>query len=202
MNQLHYIFPVPILQIKFDKHSDYDIPDVPKSSKKPDGWLSDLYTTFPDISDDDEYVSPNIRDRLKKDLKDSIDKFFKELNIPTNWYYNSFWYNVYYDNQGQEPHNHLPYAGGILNYWSGIYYYKGADPTTFVRDSNFYTTQKFPGYLDSNLKECFYKVWYPLVKDGDIIIFPPYLEHYFFNNTKSNQMRMTFSFNISLYNVE
>lgn len=196
--KLNYVFPTPVLQIKFKNHLDYQFSNIPEGVKKPENWIKDLYTTFPNIEDDDPYVSSIVRDKLKDDLKNSINEFFNLCKMPTNWNYSEFWYNVYYNNQGQEKHRHLTEVGLPSNYWSGVYYHKGNTPTTFVRECNFYETQYFPGWMDTELKEFYYKTWYPDIEEGDIILFPPYLKHYVDYKSDSNQMRMTFSFNIVL----
>lgn len=195
---IHCVFPTPVIQLEFDKHSNYNFSNIPKSVKKPSTWKDDLYTTFPNILDNDSYINSEIRERLKADLKQCINNQFKLLKIPPTTGYSDFWYNVYYDKQGQELHHHLAKPGTINPYWSGIYYYKNSSPTVFSRNSNLYRTQEFSGCLESNLKEFYYKTWYPHVKDGDIILFPPYLEHYVPHFNEPNKMRMTFSFNLLL----
>ena len=53
--------------------------------------------------------------------------------------------------------------------------------------------------MDSSMASVLSAEYFPFVEDGDIILFPPYLEH----SVKSKQnpkddMRMTFSFNIDV----
>ena len=133
------------------------------------------------------------------DLKSSIVEVFKELNMPTDISFQQFWYNIYHDNQGQEKHNHLSWIGSQNLFWCGIYYNKNASPTTFYRDGGYYQLQRWPDYMDSSMAAVLSAEYLPFVEDGDIILFPPYLEH----SAKSEQkpkddMRMTFSFNIDV----
>jgi len=193
------LFPVPLLKIKFKHHYKYNFPEVEKKDQKPNGWVDSVHTTFDNISDDDSLVPPIVRDSLKRDLKSSIVEVFQELNFPTTIEFPQLWYNIYHDNQGQELHDHLSLVGHPVIFWSGIYYNKNASPTQFCRSDKLYQTQLFNGYQESALGSCLATAQRQPVEDGDILLFPPYLEH----TVKSqphhkDKMRMTFSFNIAL----
>ena len=191
------LFPVPLLKIKFNHHYKYNFPEVEKRDQKPDSWVKSLHTTFPSIPDDDLIVSSFVRDSLKKDLYDSIVETFEQLNIPTNIEFLQLWYNIYHDNQGQEKHTHFSDVGQIVPFWSGIYYNKNASPTRFFRSDRLYRTQILPEAQNTALDVCLAENFSPEVEDGDILIFPPYLEHSVASTPEhKNKMRMTFSFNI------
>jgi hypothetical protein len=90
-------------------------------------------------------------------------------------------------------------VGEKLAYWSGIYYYQNSSPTIFTRSDYLYKTQEFSGCHDSDLGPCFYETFHPYVEDGDIVLFPPYLEHHVNSDTRyAKNMRVTFAFNIGL----
>jgi len=194
------LFPVPLIVIKFKDHHKYDFPEVEKKDKKPYNWVDSVDTSFPIIKDDDPVISPVVRDNLKRDLKDSIVEVFRKLNFPTNIDFLELWYNIYHDNQGQEKHDHSSHVGQTVPFWSGIYYNKNASPTEFFKcNSTITDTQKFDGYRESALASCLAKSVSPDVKDGDILLFPPYLKHSVKSKPQhKNEMRMTFSFNITL----
>ena len=194
------LFPVPLIVIKFKDHHKYDFPEVEKEDRKPFNWVDSVNTSFPSINDDDPVISPVVRDNLKSDLKDSIVEVFRQLNFPTNIDFLELWYNIYHDNQGQEKHDHSSHVGQIVPFWSGIYYNKNASPTEFFKcNSTITDTQKFDGYRESALASCLAKSVSPDVKDGDILLFPPYLKHSVKSKPQhKNEMRMTFSFNITL----
>tara|TARA_B100000131_G_C17812649_1_gene490305 strand:+ start:13 stop:627 length:615 start_codon:yes stop_codon:yes gene_type:complete len=193
------LFPVPIIKIKFKDHHKYNFPEVEKKDKKPDTWTRSVDTTFPNIADDDPLVPYVLRERLKKDLYDSIVETFEQLNLPTNIDFMTFWYNIYHDNQGQERHDHLSGVGKELLFWSGIYYNKNATPTTFHREDKTYRTQIFDGLSNTALAPCLAPSVSPSVEDGDILLFPPYLDHSVESKPHhKDRMRMTFSFNITL----
>tara|TARA_R100000152_G_C6665051_1_gene102910 strand:+ start:11 stop:625 length:615 start_codon:yes stop_codon:yes gene_type:complete len=193
------LFPVPLLKIKFKDHYKYNFPEVEKKDKKPDSWTRSVDTTFPFIEDDDPLVPYVVRERLKKDLYVSIVETFEQLNLPTNIEFMQLWYNIYHDNQGQEMHDHLPNVGGKILFWSGIYYNKNATPTTFHREDKNYKTQLFNGSENTALAPCVATTFSPSVEDGDILLFPPYLDHSVESKPQHKErMRMTFSFNITL----
>lgn len=193
------MFPVPAIKISFKHHYKYNFQEVPKLDNRPEGWVIPVNSSFPGITDDDKLVSPQVRDNLKRDLCENIVEVFQQLNIPTNIEFLQFWYNIYHEHQGQEEHTHLPEVGTKLPFWSGIYYNKNASPTTFKRSDYAYRTHKFPGHDKSALAECLCESFSPYVKDGDILLFPPYLEHSVKTEPiHKDRMRLTFSFNIDL----
>jgi|TARA_B100001996_G_scaffold12423_1_gene10414 hypothetical protein len=196
--QLHQVFFVPLITFRFDYHSKYNIADTEKLDRRPKGWTTSVNSSFPNITDVDPIVSPQIRDSLMADLKQQIQYVFAENNIPDKFKYDSFWYNIYHDTQGQEPHTHLNGCMRKNPYWCGIYYHKGSTPTTFMRPDNNNRIHKFP-HQSNVFQEYFADTLKPDIKDGDVILFPPYLEHCVEPSTSAT-MRMTFSFNLSLDN--
>ena len=193
------LFTVPMLKIKFKDHYKYNFPEVEKKDQKPDSWVEPLHTTFPSIPDNDPIVSSFVRDSLMKDLKDSIVNVFKEVNLPHTIDFANLWYNIYHDNQGQEKHSHLAHVGQIVHFWSGVYYNKNASPTQFFRSDKLYRTQIVAGAQNTALGVCLAEHFSPEVEDGDILLFPPHLEHSVQSKPENkNKMRMTFSFNIVL----
>ena len=193
------LFPVPVIKIKFKDHYKYNFSEVEKRDEKPDDWISSVHTSFPGISNDDPIVSSSVRDSLESDLKNCIGEVFKEIGLPTTIKFTNMWYNIYHENQGQEPHRHLPMVGGIMPFWSGIYYNKNASPTKFIRDDKLFITQLFEGYENSEMAFPLSTDFSPKVKDGDILLFPPHLEHLVESKPHhKDKMRMTFSFNIHL----
>ena len=197
--ELMGLFPIPLIKIKFKYHDKYNFPEVEKKENKPDEWNCSLNTSFPAIFDTDSIVSPTVRDSFIKDLLECVKEVIGKLNMPTNIGISQLWYNIYHDNQGQEPHHHLPMVGGTLPFWCGIYYNKNASPTTFHRSDRLYQTQLFTGYPESAMNGILGLHCSPPVEDGDILLFPPHLEHSVQSKPENkNKMRMTFSFNIDL----
>ena len=196
---VHQIFSTPILQFKFSKHSQYSLPNFPKGERNPAKWDCSLYTTYPNVLSDDKLVSPNFIKSLKKDLKSEINILFKDLEIHIDWHFEHFWYNYYYEGQGQETHDHLANVGEKSIYWSGIYYHTTNETSTgFVNPCNSHMSHRYPNCTEGKLATSHFDSWYPFVKDGDVLLFPPYLRHYVPPSPKSEKMRFTFSFNLLL----
>lgn len=195
---VHGLFPVPLILVKFKKHNNYKFPNFPKKNKIPDHWTNPLYTSFPNILENDEFIDNNTVKLLKADLKECINSVFSELEMPRNWDFYEFWYNYYYQEQGQEKHAHLSHVGQRNLYWSGIYYNSNPTPTLFHREENIFTsTSSHRDFDSSKLREFYFDSWYPYVEEGDILLFPPCLKHSV-SPTNSDNMRLTFSFNITL----
>lgn len=190
-------FAVPFIKFRFSKHNEYEFDNVPKSVNLPPGWVIPLNSSFPNIRDNDPIVRADVRDNLKKDLHEDIKGVLNDLNIKNEFEMTYFWYNIYHNGQGQEPHNHLSSCEQKNPIWSGIYYNKNATSTHFIRpDPIVCRTQEFPGWLNSKLKSHFEPVFMPEVSDGDVILFPPYLQHAVMY--KSPAMRLTFAMNLYL----
>lgn len=196
------IFPISIIQIEFDKHHKYNFSDIEKKVHKPSSWERPLNTTFPNILDDDIFISPIVRDCLLIDITKCIKKVFNQLNLASDIYIQDFWYNIYHDNQGQEIHDHL--GGALVSnpFWSGIYYNKNSSPTVFIRPGKLYKMQSNSGEGDSILSPSFFGRYKTEVKDGDIILFPPYLDHFVESEEwHKDNMRLTFSFNVDIFKI-
>lgn len=203
MFEIYHVFPTPVLKIKFHKHDQYIFKDLEKINNKPERWDCSVRTSFPNIPDEgDELIDSTTLTCLKEDLLTSIQITFKNLKISTDVKFLEFWYNAYWDNQGQEPHDHIPELGDWMPMWSGVYYNKNASPTIFNREGSYtHKIFSFAGCLDSEIRECYYTNWWPEVEDGDIILFPPYLSHYVNTGDEyKDKMRLTFSFNLAIDN--
>jgi hypothetical protein len=196
---IHRIFSTPILHFSFPNHNLYRFEEREKTVRKPETWIEPLNTSFPTIDDGDSFIDVDKVTRLKNDLLETITSALKKLKLPDNICFSDFWYNIYHDNQGQEKHNHMPHIGRILPYWSGIYYNKNSSPTTFYRDYGIHKTHSFFGYESSEIADCNWDNYCANVEDGDIILFPPYLQHDVKSEERHrNNMRLTFAFNLTL----
>ena len=143
-------------------------------SNTPDQWNCDLFTsygsgTFP-IGECLDSFTP------------VLDEFQTESKSYGSMILTDLWLNVYETQQWQEKHTHLP------GQWSGVYYVH-FDPNEH-KATSFYNP--IETLLASNgVKQ---NVLTPWVQEGDMIIFPSWLEHASPMN-KSSKMRSTISFN-------
>ena len=192
------LFPVPVIMIKFEQHEKYsNLPIMAKKDVKPEGWTVPLNTSYPNIVSDDDFISMEKAKELKSDIKNTIDSVFKEMGISTDYWIQSLWYNIYHNHQGQEVHSHL---GALIPYWCGIYYNKNASSTVFCKESGAHAVHKVPGWENSSqLIPSIGGFFAPSVAEGDILLFPPYLNHYVPKQEgidSDDKMRVTFSFNL------
>jgi hypothetical protein len=194
------LFAVPLIRFKFSKHHLYNFPEVPKKHRKPPFWIKSLNTSFGFSCEDDDFLSIEMRSNLVDDITDDLIKVFESVNIPPKIYISDFWYNIYHDNQGQEEHDHLCPCTQVNPFWSGIYYNKNPTPTRFIRNDRYHRLTRIPGIENSKLKDFFEDGMLPEVEPGDIILFPPWVEHSI-DTKECTNMRLTFSFNID-YNDE
>ena len=112
----------------------------------------------------------------------TLDEFQTESQSYCNMILTDLWLNVYESQNWQEKHIHSP------GQWSGVYYVH-FDPNEH-KATNFYhpceTLLATAGITQNTLV--------PWVQEGDMIIFPSWLEHAAPMN-KSSKMRSTISFN-------
>lgn len=189
------LFSVPVIKFKFSKHNNYNFPTIERQERIPSGWEVSLNTSFPNIGDDDPFIDSKTRDSLKDNLLIDIKKVLSRLELSNSIYLESFWYNIYHDNQGQEPHEHISGAGATSTYWSGIYYSRGASPTTF-HNAHKYMKICTPPEVGEIMSD-FYRDMHKLeVTNGDVILFPPWLVHEVIPDKERKDMRLTFTFNV------
>jgi len=194
--KLHGAFSAPFIQFPFSNHKKYTFPEIERSERKPQDWVASVNTSFPDIAEDDPYISTIFKNKLKRDLRADIKEIFRDLDIKNDFEMNQFWYNVYHEQQGQEPHDHLSDCTDKNPFWSMIYYNKGTTPTVFTRSDGWYRTQEFPGWNDCKINSCFQHDYVPEIVEGDVILFPPYIKHYVGHTIP--EMRVTFASNLIL----
>ena len=191
------VFPTPIIKFKFLKHEKYFFIDVPKcEDRTPKGWNCSVNSSYPFTGENDPYVSDEGNKRLQRDLMKGIRDVFVNGGLPPVEF-GAFWYNIYHEGQDQERHHHV--SAPSNTYLSGIYYNKNATPTTFYPPSTLYRSLRYRGVDDSLFSSACKDNYEAKVQDGDVILFPPYLEHEVKQQT-SDAMRMTFSFNLILLN--
>jgi len=199
------IFSTPLIHFQFSKHKKYFFNDVPKSVRKPETWIGNLNTSYPNITENDPFIDEDIGESLKKDLLDDLNLNLQScFNDEIYFKFKEFWYNIYHDDQNQEKHWHMNSLGQPFKvFLSGIYFNKNTNMcrTTFHREDGFYKLFPYGTVENSPLEPFFFSTFFPYVSDGDVIVFPPYLWHEVVSNNQDknaerNDMRLTFSFNL------
>ena len=165
-------------------------------SKVPEGWLTDnLLTSFDANNFNFKLFSESqVTQRLYEKY---ILKFFDR---PTKVNVLEMWFNYYSNGEYQEVHTHVqPDMFAPRPHFSCIHYLKFDpevhqpvvfnDPIGILRQTNSIE-------LDSNNYNDEYE---PQLREGSIIMFPPYLEHYVPKSEPTpNNPRISVAFNIIL----
>lgn len=165
-------------------------------SKVPEGWLTDnLLTSFDaDNFNFKLFSESQVTQRLYEKY---ILKFFDR---PTKVNVLEMWFNYYSNGEYQEVHTHVqPDMFAPRPHFSCIHYLKFDpevhqpvvfnDPIGILRQTNSIE-------LDSNNYDHKYE---PQLREGSIIMFPPYLEHYVPKSEPTpNNPRISVAFNIIL----
>lgn len=157
----------------------------------PEDWTTDRIKTSFAGEPSGKEVLKNYKSLLEEHYIECISEFFdKEFNFIID----KIWYNIYTDGEYQEVHDHL---GTSLNptHFSLIHF------LSFNKDEH-----KPPEFRDpiSQLRmlslefdnnKCG-EVYVPDVEEGDLLMFPCYLQHCVPPGKRTNYPRITISFNI------
>ena len=194
------LFSTPIIVTKFNDHEKYNFESFEKIDRIPKNWTKSVNSSFPSIEKDDPYISSEICDQVKKDILKHLQNVFQCYNIPTSIILCNFWYNAYYEGQGQELHHHLG-ENNINPFWSGIYFAKNCfdSQVMFKRNDFSLRTQQPFDFHQTALADYYRDNWPSGIPDGYICLFPPHLHHCVnVGEENRDKMRLTFSFNVQL----
>mgnify|MGYP001181622644 CR=1 FL=1 len=197
------IFATPLLFSRFKKHGTHQFPDIPKKDRKPKGWILPVNTSFPGQIEEninDPYMSMELLTSVHNDILEHCKGMMESIGAPSDISLTQFWYNSYYEGQGQEVHNHLS-PSNINPFWSGIYFAKNCyrGQLQFSNMEHGLRTQPPWPHQLSKLKEYYHSVFCVGGEDGNIVLFPPFLNHHVKVGIENrHKMRLTFSFNIRI----
>jgi len=165
-----------------------------KKLKVPDGWLTDnLFTTF-DMGEINSFIFHEDSIFFKY-YHNYVKKFFDK---PVEFEFEDIWLNVYSKGEFQEQHTHLtPEIFTRRPHFSCIHYLKFDsevhEPVIFVdpiEEKRYNTIEMDSNYYNNGR-------WSPYVREGDLLMFPPYLSHYVSKSDPTpNNPRISISFNI------
>lgn len=127
-------------------------------------WECNLITNYFEENNKTFFDEHFIENVIKEPLNDCIN----ELGLKKPSYYNitSLWYNVYENGDFQEVHQH---SGQTSNFFSGIYLID-------LEDKN--TTYFYQSGPRSDFNTFGYTFPTSHIEEGNVIIFPSFLEHY------------------------
>ena len=200
------LFPVSIYQSSVsdnEKIKELFYPLVEKHNSKhtqaPQGWFTDkLQTSFEDeeLKEIMGDLNTDIGKELNRQYSDTIKTFF---DIPFQLQINDIWYNLYENGEYQESHTHFGTYNNpnhyacvhFLNYDPSVHSPLCVlDPLRHIRISS------FEYFNESDYKD---DHQFLDVKQGDVVMFPAYLEHEVRPGPPTpGNPRVTISFNIKV----
>ena len=188
------LFPVTIFKTRIENNDHLkellvrDILETSETLSIPEDWTTHKVRTS--FGEELEVIENN-RDILESEYIECMREVFdRDFNVE----FDSIWYNVYMDGEYQEVHDHL---GTPLNptHFSFIHFLsfnKGEhkppefrDPLSQIRNLS----------LELDRTRCG-EVYVPDVKEGDLLMFPSYLQHCVLPGKKTSYPRITIAFNV------
>lgn len=176
------LFPIP-LYIGKVKHHEQIKEIVYKNRMEygtPKTWNCSVNSSFGQKNDWLNTIVPLYEDNYKE--------YFLSFNITANVRVHDIWCNFYIINQFQEKHHHLPCDISCIHYVKLNPNHFG---TTFVNPYSLLNSSN--KLLDLKSPHTFT----PYVEEGDVIIFPSYMEH-FVKKQEIDEERITISWNCIL----
>jgi hypothetical protein len=196
------LFPVTVFQTNIRENNSLKEKYLPlmyesyatTGNKIPEGWdTASLYTSF-----EDDELNERVFDRkLLEVYQKYIKKFFDDV---VEFDVVDLWFNCYENGEYQEQHNHLnpDIFQTEVSHFACIHYLK-FDPEVH-QSAIFVDPLNTLRFSSLEMKSNHYVSKYcPQIDEGDILMFPNYLEHYVKQAppTEGNP-RVTVSFNISV----
>lgn len=203
----HYkkvLFPIHLFQTTIRENSIIQEEVLDKIQKlyhsnqleAPDGWLTDnIFTTF-----DQEDINSHLFHKESKIIhyyNEYVKKFFDK---PVEFEIDDIWLNVYSKGEYQEEHTHLtPNIFLSRSHFSCIHYLKFDKsvhvPVTFndpIATMRYNTLEMESNYYAER--------WSPSIKEGDLLMFPPYLSHFVSKSEPTpGNPRISIAFNIRIH---
>lgn len=157
-----------------------------------DAWDADVFTTY---GRDIDFPWREIFEHYSEIFEDLKQSY----NIKGYPSVTEAWFNAYKQNQYQEIHEHLPGQFSAVHYIS--YDPNEHLPTIFINPNRQVAISNSPKFINDNPDDV-PNTWaaqsFIKVDEGDLIIFPSYLEHKV-PRQKSTKLRITLSFNLNYF---
>ena len=210
MNKRKQIFPVSYYQGQVennDRLKQQLLPDINIKKNKvqvPPGWTTTKIITSINSDKVNKFLYDN--EELSKQYLDVIESFCDDDYIIE---IDEIWFNYYIDGEYQEQHNHIDSAQDqrrridkLTPTFSCVHFLcydkevhnplTFKDPMSMTRSHSF----EFASHEHEDIHA-------PNISEGDIIMFPSYLEHEVkAGKPTPNNPRITISFNLKLYLME
>jgi len=145
-------------------------------------------------SDDSSILSnPELKD-LSSFILEECQKYLKNVINPTEEleiYFTQSWLSFTSRNQSHHPHYHTN------SFLSGVFYFdveENIDSINFYNNSNSWNNRSMLHFDNSPTVWVSKRISVP-VKNGDLVIFPSYLDHGVDSRTVNNHVRKSLAFN-------
>jgi len=191
------IFPVTIFKTQINNNDllkNLLVSDIVKASEKleiPEAWTTNKIRTSYKREPAGMEVLQDNKNLLDNQYRECLDEIFdREYKADIN----DIWYNVYLDGEYQEVHDHI---GSVLNpaHFSCIHFLsfnRGEHQPPEFRDP---LAQLRHLSLEFDSNNCG-DVYVPDIHEGDLLMFPSYLQHCVLPCRKTEYPRITISFNV------
>lgn len=157
-------------------------------SSFPDAWDADVFTTY---GKNTNFPWVDLIPLYQENLIELANLY----GIVGDAYVTDAWFNAYKKNQHQEIHEHLPGQFSAVHYLA--YDAEVHSPTLFLSPYRQVSMSNSPPFGNNNPSQI-PPTWNQLavlnVEEGDLLIFPSFLEHKVARQT-SNKLRATIAFN-------
>jgi len=163
---------------------------------KPDYWNCIVHSTNENHNNINyDQVIP----LYKKEYENFVSENNLNLNTHNYFIHGKPWYNYYVKYSNQEIHHHIDLRNNYFPLFSGVHFLKlnkDHSQLTFYNPNQLSILYDRTNFFKNDIKSSFrYKIFELDIKQGDIIIFPSFLEHAVFPQ-KIDDPRITISFNI------
>lgn len=190
------MFPVLVFLNRIEKNEELKnlcLPYVEKEYERnpstfPDAWDADVFTTF-DREIDFDWV--NVFNHYSPILRE----FGKNFGLAGEIDVTNVWFNAYKTSQSQEIHDHLPGQFSAVHY---LKYENEHSPTVFINPYGKASVPHKPPFscMIHEIPGMWMGQQYINVSEGDLLIFPSFLEHKVPRQT-TDDLRVTISFNFN-----
>lgn len=204
------IFPISIYHSTVENHQRLKSLLIPyilnemnignkKETSAPKGWFTDnLVTSFSNKDVTRTLWNPqnDVGAEVRYQFLKLIDSFF--VDYPWSIDCDHIWYNYYINGEWQESHKHLSPNGLDQTHFAFVYFlsYNSKIHSPLIFNDPIETIKSISPTLDPSEIVGKYK---PKVKEGDVLMFPAYLEHEVRPGKPTpNYPRMTLAMNIKV----
>lgn len=153
--------------------------------------ISDSEKLFSTFGNDD---LPTV-DLITNFYCDVISEFSKEVGLQGEVTVDDMWMNVYEKNCFKGNHTHAPSQWSLCHFI--LFDPKLHKSLCFHNPSRVILGSNYPYGVDTQVNRYWFAEYVPYIEQGDVLIFPSYLEHSVPLNT-SNQLKATVSFNFRI----